>query len=62
LDVPDNSNPAAQEEIFGPVACVIGYSDLDHALAMANNSRYGLSGYVHGVDRAQAPNASAVAP
>ena len=51
LDVPDNSNPAAQEEIFGPVACVIGYRDLDHAVAMANDSRYGLSGYVHGVDR-----------
>lgn len=54
LDVADNSNPAAQEEIFGPVVCVIGYRDLDHAVAMANDSRYGLSGYVHGVDRAQA--------
>lgn len=54
LDVPDNSNPAAQEEIFGPVVCVIGYRDLDHAVAMANDSRYGLSGYVHGADRAQA--------
>jgi aldehyde dehydrogenase (NAD+) len=52
LDVPDNNNPAAQEEIFGPVACVIGYRDLDHAVAMANDSRYGLSGYVHGADRA----------
>jgi aldehyde dehydrogenase (NAD+) len=54
LDVPDNDNPAAQEEIFGPVVCVIGYRDLDHAVAMANDSRYGLSGYVHGLDRAQA--------
>jgi aldehyde dehydrogenase (NAD+) len=54
LDVPDNSNPAAQEEIFGPVVCVIGYRDLDHAVAMANDSRYGLSGYVHGLDKAQA--------
>jgi len=54
LDVPDNSNPAAQEEIFGPVVCVIGYRDLDHAVAMANDSRYGLSGYVHGQDRATA--------
>lgn len=54
LDVADNSNPAAQEEIFGPVVCVIGYRDLDHAVAMANDSRYGLSGYVHGLDRAQA--------
>ena len=54
LDVPDNRNPAAQDEIFGPVVCVIGYRDLDHAIQMANESRYGLSGYVHGVDRAQA--------
>jgi aldehyde dehydrogenase (NAD+) len=51
LDLPDNSNPAAQEEIFGPVASIIGYRDLDHAVAMANDSKYGLSGYVHGADR-----------
>jgi aldehyde dehydrogenase (NAD+) len=54
LDVPDNSNPAAQEEIFGPVVCVIGYRDINHAIAMANDSRYGLSGYVWGADRALA--------
>jgi aldehyde dehydrogenase (NAD+) len=51
LDVPDNSNPAAQEEIFGPVVCVIGYRDLDHAVAMANDCKFGLSGYVYGQDR-----------
>jgi aldehyde dehydrogenase (NAD+) len=51
LDVPDNANPAAQEEIFGPVVCIIGYRDLDHAVAMANDSRFGLSGYVYGQDR-----------
>lgn len=51
LDVPDNSSPAAQEEIFGPVVCVIGYRDLDHAIAMANDSPYGLSGYVFGGNR-----------
>jgi len=54
LDVPDNSNPAAQEEIFGPVVCVIGYESVDHAVAMANDSRYGLSGYVYGRDMQQA--------
>src|SRR3546814_6986155 len=58
LDLPDNRNPAAQEEIFGPVVSVIGYRDLDHAVAMANDSRYGLSAYVHGQDRAQALNRS----
>jgi aldehyde dehydrogenase (NAD+) len=54
LDVPDNSNPAAQEEIFGPVVTIIGYRDLDHAVKMANDSRYGLSGYVFGQDKAEA--------
>jgi aldehyde dehydrogenase (NAD+) len=54
LDLPDNKNPAAQEEIFGPVAAVIGYRDLDHAVEMANDSRYGLAGYVHGSDKAMA--------
>jgi aldehyde dehydrogenase (NAD+) len=33
------------------VVSVIGYRDLDHAVEMANDSRFGLSGYVHGVDR-----------
>lgn len=54
LDCPDNKNPAAQEEIFGPVVCVIGYRDLDHAVEMANDSTLGLSGYVHGKDARQA--------
>ena len=56
LDLPDNSNPAAQEEIFGPVVGVIGYKDLDHAVAMANDSRFGLSGWVHGQDKVAALN------
>jgi aldehyde dehydrogenase (NAD+) len=51
LDLPDNKNPAAQEEIFGPVVAVIGYKDLDHAVEMANDSKFGLSGYVHGQDK-----------
>jgi aldehyde dehydrogenase (NAD+) len=50
LDVPDNKNPAAQDEIFGPVVCVIGYRDIDHAVEMANDSSLGLSGYVYGKD------------
>lgn len=48
LDVPDNKNPAAKEEIFGPVVAVIGYRDIDHAIEMANDSSLGISGYVHG--------------
>jgi aldehyde dehydrogenase (NAD+) len=50
LDLPDNQNPAAQDEIFGPVIGVIGYRDIDHAVEMANDSPLGLSGYVHGKD------------
>ena len=51
LDLPDNANPAAQEEIFGPVVGVIGYKDLDHAVAMANDSKFGLSAWVTGQDK-----------
>jgi len=54
LDLPDNSNPAAQDEIFGPVIGVIGYRDLDHAVQMANDSKFGLSGWVHGADKVKA--------
>lgn len=54
LDVPDNGNPAVQAEIFGPVVAVIGYRDIDHAVAMANDSSLGLSGYVYGKDARQA--------
>lgn len=54
LDTPDNKNPAAQEEIFGPVVSVIGYRDVEHAIEMANDSGYGLSGYVYGTDKAAA--------
>jgi acyl-CoA reductase-like NAD-dependent aldehyde dehydrogenase len=54
LDLPDNANPAAQQEIFGPVIAVIGYRDLDHAVAIANDSIYGLSGQVYGADVATA--------
>jgi betaine-aldehyde dehydrogenase len=42
----DNSSTIAQEEIFGPVLSILGYNDEDHAVAIANNSKYGLSGAV----------------
>ncbi|MGW1551121.1 aldehyde dehydrogenase family protein [Streptomyces sp. NPDC002346] len=38
----------AQEEIFGPVLSVIPYTDEDDAVAIANNSIYGLGGSVFG--------------
>jgi betaine-aldehyde dehydrogenase len=37
----------AQEEIFGPVLAIITYRDEDDAVAIANDSLYGLSGAVH---------------
>jgi aldehyde dehydrogenase (NAD+) len=37
----------AQEEIFGPVLCVIPFDDDDDAIRIANDSIYGLSGAVH---------------
>jgi aldehyde dehydrogenase (NAD+) len=43
----DNSMVIAQEEIFGPVLCVIGYDDEDDAVRIANDSLYGLSGGVY---------------
>jgi aldehyde dehydrogenase (NAD+) len=36
----------AQEEIFGPVLCLIPYDDDDDAVRIANNSIYGLSGSI----------------
>jgi aminomuconate-semialdehyde/2-hydroxymuconate-6-semialdehyde dehydrogenase len=35
-----------QEEIFGPVATIIPFDDVDQAIEIANNSTYGLAGYV----------------
>ena len=45
-----NDTPLAQDEIFGPVLCVLPYEDDDDAVRIANDSRYGLSGAVTGSD------------
>lgn len=50
----DQDMPIACNEHFGPVAPVIAYEDEADALAIANDTRYGLSGSVHSTDRAQA--------
>ena len=42
----DNWWRVAQEEIFGPVACVIPFDDENEAIRIANDSPYGLSGSV----------------
>lgn len=49
-----NDMTIAREEVFGPVACMIGYRDLDEAVAIANDSIYGLSAGVSGEDMNQA--------
>ncbi len=41
-----NSDRAAREEIFGPVAVVIPFSDEDEAIRIANDTIYGLSGSI----------------
>ena len=41
-----NKMKVAQEEIFGPVAVVIKFHDVDEVIAMANDSIYGLGGGV----------------
>jgi aldehyde dehydrogenase (NAD+) len=46
----DNSMRIAQEEIFGPVLCVIPFDDIDDAIRIANDSIYGLSGAVYADD------------
>jgi aldehyde dehydrogenase (NAD+) len=45
VDVDENAT-VAQEEIFGPVICVLAHDGDDDAVRVANNSRYGLSGMV----------------
>jgi aldehyde dehydrogenase (NAD+) len=45
-----NQMVIAREEIFGPVLVIIGYDDLDDAVAIANDSNFGLGGYVSGED------------
>ena len=44
----------AREEIFGPVLSILGYADLDEAVAVGNDTEYGLAAYVSGADTAQA--------
>ena len=46
----DNRSHIAQEEIFGPVVCVIPFGDDAEAIAMANDSPYGLHGAVYSAD------------
>jgi aldehyde dehydrogenase (NAD+) len=45
-----NKMTIAREEIFGPVLTMIPYDSVEAAVAMANDTDYGLSAYVQGPD------------
>ena len=45
-----NDMEIAREEIFGPVLCMLGYDDEDEAIAVGNDTDYGLGGFVHSRD------------
>jgi aldehyde dehydrogenase (NAD+) len=45
-----NNMTIAREEIFGPVLTILGYDNLDQAVEIANDTEYGLAGYVAAAD------------
>ncbi len=49
-----NDMTIAREEIFGPVLSIIGYADEEEAIRIANDTEYGLSGYVSSGDHQHA--------
>jgi 1-pyrroline-5-carboxylate dehydrogenase len=51
-DVAPNAR-ISQEEIFGPVLAVIPARNFDHALEIANNTEFGLTGAIYSSDRAR---------
>jgi aldehyde dehydrogenase (NAD+) len=54
-----NDMTIAREEIFGPVVSIIGYRDLDDAVAIGNDTEYGLAAYVNGADLGMARQVAA---
>lgn len=48
-----NQMRIAREEIFGPVLCIIPYEDDEDAIAIANDTPFGLGAYISGKDRAR---------
>jgi aldehyde dehydrogenase (NAD+) len=49
-----NTMRIAREEIFGPVLCIIPYKDEEDAIAIANDTPYGLSSYISSGDHQRA--------
>lgn len=46
----NNHMTVAREEIFGPVLTILGYNTVDEAVAVGNDTPYGLAAYVSGTD------------
>lgn len=59
IDGVDSGAYIAQEEVFGPVLSVMTFRDEDEAIALANDTRYGLAGYVHTDDLRRAHRVAA---
>lgn len=56
---PDDDRPYARQEIFGPVACVLGYDSVEEAVKRANDTEFGLAAGVLGNDVEQAQRVAA---
>jgi acyl-CoA reductase-like NAD-dependent aldehyde dehydrogenase len=54
FDDVDNASTVAQEEVFGPIGVIIGFDTDEEAIAIANNSNFGLSGGIISEDKATA--------
>lgn len=54
FDDVDNRSTLAQCEVFGPVGVVIGFDSDEEAVALANDSNFGLSGGIYSADKARA--------
>src|SRR5262249_51375859 len=46
-EVPDVNAPVWREEVFGPLVAVMAFDDEEHAVHLANDSEYGLSGSIY---------------
>jgi aldehyde dehydrogenase (NAD+) len=55
----DKSMAIAQEEIFGPVLCLMPYGSVEEAIGIANDTIYGLGAHVQGSDLTQARQVAA---